>query len=70
MFGSNTYKINAGFAISKAEATVANWTAGVAKAERIGTPDQIAFARESLAAARANLDAVRQDVKENWTAYV
>lgn len=68
---NNTYRINASFAVSKAKEAVKSWEAGVAKAKAMNaTPDQVKFCEDSLACCVANLEKVRRDVKENWTAYL
>lgn len=67
---TNTYQINAHFAVSKAKEAVASWTAGVAKAKAEGTAADIEFCKGSLALCVANLAKVQKDVKENWTAYL
>jgi hypothetical protein len=67
---TNSYQINAFYAISKAKEAVAGWEAGVAKARAEGTAEEIAFCEGSLQRCVENLAWVRRDVKENWTAYL
>ena len=67
---TNTYQINAHFAVSKAKEAVKNWELGVAKAKEIGTAADIEFCEGSLRMCRENLAKVQRDVKENWTAYL
>lgn len=67
---TNTYQINAFFAVSKAKDAVASWELGVAKAKAEGTEADVRFCEESLRMCRENLAKVRKDVKENWTAYL
>lgn len=68
---NNTYRIHAFFAVSRAQEAVASWVLGVekAKADHASASD-IRFCEESLRVCRQNLENVRKDVKENWTAYL
>jgi hypothetical protein len=68
---TNTYQINAFYAVSKAKEAVQSWEAGVAKAKEVGASMQdVRFCEESLRKCQENLAKVRRDVKENWTAYL
>lgn len=67
---TNGYQINAGFAVSKAKQAVASWTEGLERAKATGDEGHIRFASESLRLCQENLEKVRRDVRDNWTAYL
>lgn len=63
-------KINTWFAVRKAEDGVKGWEAAVVNATKAGDAAAIEFCRGSLEMAKGNLERVRRDVRENWTAYL
>ena len=67
---TNSYQINAFYAVSKAKEAVVSWKAGVAKAEKEGSAADIEFCKESLRLCEENLVKVQKDVKDNWHAYL
>lgn len=68
---TNGYQINALYAVTKAKEAVQSWEAGVAKAKEMGaSAADLRFCEESLRVCLENLEKVRRDVKENWTAYL
>jgi hypothetical protein len=67
---TNTHQINTFFAVAKAKEAVASWEAGVAKARAEGTAEDIAFCEGSLKKCIERLAWVRNDVEQNWTAYL
>jgi hypothetical protein len=67
---TNTYRINAGFAVSKAKEAVASWAEALEQQRAKGNLEGIRFCEESLKACEANLEAVRRDVRDNWTMYL
>jgi len=68
---TNTYQINAYYAVSKAKEAVQSWEAGVAKAKAMGASmSDMEFCEVSLRMCRENLEKIQRDVKDNWTAYL
>ena len=67
---TNSYQINAYYAVSKAKEAVESWKEGVAKAEKEGTAKDIEFCKESLRLCEERLAWVKKDVKDNWHAYL
>lgn len=58
-----TYRVNARFAVAKAQDAVNNWQAGLDRATQAGDPEGIEFCRKSLEACSKHLSFVREDIK-------
>jgi hypothetical protein len=67
---TNSYQINAGFAVAKAKKAVVSWAEALEQQKAVGNLEGIRFCESSLKACEANLEAVRRDVRDNWTAYL
>lgn len=62
--------MNTRYAIHKASEPVRSWEKALAANIAANNLEGIEFCRKSLEACTRNLEAVRKDIKENWTMYL